>query len=67
MRRGDQQVPELAQSAWPDDITLIRSKQVTLDAFSDEHVEVVHPEIGNYLLQLPFAVSLAAAFPGAIR
>ena len=41
---------------WTNDVTLIAGQQVAVRAFSDEHIEVVEPEIGHHFLQLPLAV-----------
>ena len=52
----NQQVFEFTQSTWTNHITLIGSEHVTIGAFIDEDVEVIHPEIGHHFVELALTV-----------
>src|ERR1039457_3202257 len=56
LRGGAQQVFELAEDMRANGIALVGSDQIVIRALVDENVEVVVPEVGEDLFQLPFAV-----------
>ena len=57
--RGQQQVAERSQRPWTNHVALIRRHQIPLRALAEKHVEVIEPEVGHYLLQLPLAIGRA--------
>ena len=59
LRGRDQQVFEFAESMGADDVAFISRDQVLVGVLIEVHVEMIEPEIGHHLLQLPFAIESA--------
>ena len=59
LRRRQQQVLKLSQHVRTNDIPFVRGNQVVVRALPDKNVEVVEPEIGEDLFQLPVTVNRA--------
>ena len=59
LRGGGDQVAELAESVWLNDVALVRREIPFHFALPGENIEVVEPEIVHHLLQLPFAINRA--------
>ena len=59
LRRSFQQIAELAEHVRTNRIALIRGRQNPIRALVHVHVEVVEPEIGHLLFELPVAVNRA--------
>ena len=59
LRRGHQQIFKFSQCVGTNDVTLVAGDQEPVGAFADKDVEVVEPEIGHHLFELPLAVGSA--------
>ena len=62
LRRRHQQILELAERMRTNHIALIAGHQHSVESLFHEHIEVVEPEVGHHLIQLPLAVDGAQNF-----